>query len=297
MKISLIKTAFRICSTRLIRRQICLLICLLPALGFAQTKIDIGLYSFRNELKKDIEGTLKRVSSMGFIEVEASSSYGLSIDSFNMLMKKYNLKTVSIGVDYKELETDPEAVVNKAKAFGTNYVVCYWIPHSGNEFTFENARNAVNVFNKAGKLLKENGISFCYHPHGYEFRPYEQATLFDYMVKNMNRKYANFEMDVFWIKHPGQDPVALLKKHKNRFLLMHLKDRKPGTPGNENGQADVESNVILGTGDVNIAAIMKQAKKSGIKHYFIEDESSRSLEQVPRSLDYLNFLTTKTKKR
>ena len=78
---------------------------------------------------------------------------------------------------------------------------------------------------------------------------------------------------------------------------MHLKDRKPGTPGNQNGQADVETNVILGTGDVNIEAVMKQAKKSRIKHYFIEDESSRSMEQVPRSLAYLNFLTTESKKR
>ena len=104
-------------------------------------------------------------------------------------------------------------------------------------------------------------------------------------------------MDVFWIKHPGQDPVALLKKYKKRFLLMHLKDRKPGTPGNQNGTADDETNVILGTGDVNIAAIMQAARKSRIKHYFIEDESSHVMDQVPRSLAYLNFLTTKTKKR
>lgn len=262
-----------------------------------QTPIDIGLYSFRNELKNDIDGTLKRVRAMGFTNVEGGSTYGLSIDSFNNLMKKHDLKTVSIGVDFKELETDPQAVVTKAKAFGAKYVVCYWIPHNGNEFTFENASKAVAVFNTAGKVLKENGISFCYHPHGYEFRPYQEGTLFDYMMKNMNRRYANFEMDVFWIKHPGQDPVALLQKYKKRFILMHLKDRKPGTPGNQNGQADVESNVILGTGDVNIAAIMKQAKKSGIRHYFIEDESSRSFDQVPRSLAYLNFLTTKTKKR
>ncbi len=77
----------------------------------------------------------------------------------------------------------------------------------------------------------------------------------------MNPEYANFEMDVFWIKHPGQDPVALLEKYKGRFKLMHLKDRKPGTEGNQNGQADVETNVVLGTGDVGIAAIMKVAKK------------------------------------
>ncbi|HKH60160.1 MAG TPA: hypothetical protein VKA49_04980, partial [Flavitalea sp.] len=88
-----------------------------------------------------------------------------------------------------------------------------------------------------------------------------------------------------------------LQKYKKRFLLMHLKDRKPGTPGNQNGTADDETNVILGTGDVNIAAIMQAAKKSRIKYYFIEDESSGVMEQVPRSLAYLNFLTTETKKR
>lgn len=234
---------------------------------------------------------------MGFREVEGGNTYGLSVDSLNALLKKNNLTIVSTSAGFEELEKNPQAVADKAKMFGAKYVVCTWIPHNGTEFTFDNAKRAVEVFNSAGKVLRKNNLSLCYHPHGYEFRPYRESTLFEYMMDNMNRKYANFEMDVFWIKHPGQDPVALLKKYKKRWLLMHLKDRKPGTPGNQNGQVDVESNVILGTGDVNIAAIMKQAKKSRIKHYFIEDESSRSMEQVPRSLAYLNFLTTKTKKR
>ena len=97
-------------------------------------------------------------------------------------------------------------------------------------------------------------------------------------------------MDVFWVKHPGQDPVALLKKYPKRFVLMHLKDRKPGTEGNQNGEADVETNVVLGKGDVGIAEIMREAKKAGVKHYFIEDESSHSVEQIPQSLEYLKSL-------
>jgi sugar phosphate isomerase/epimerase len=97
-------------------------------------------------------------------------------------------------------------------------------------------------------------------------------------------------MDVFWIKHPGQDPVALLKKYPGRFQLMHLKDRKPGTVGNQNGNADVETNVVLGSGDVGIADIMRVAKKAGVKHFFIEDESSRSMEQVPKSLAFIHSL-------
>jgi sugar phosphate isomerase/epimerase len=91
-------------------------------------------------------------------------------------------------------------------------------------------------------------------------------------------------------KKSWSGPVALLKKYPGRFKLMHLKDRKPGTPNNQNGEQDVETNVVLGQGDVGIAAIMKIAKQAGVEHYFIEDESSRSVEQVPESLKYLKTL-------
>ena len=253
---------------------------------FAQPEIGLELYSFRNQLPKDVPGMLQKISQMGIRELEGGSTYGMSLDSFKMLLAKNNLKMVSISADYKELQTNPQAVVERAKSYGAKYVVCFWLPHT-EEFIFDNAKEAVTVFNNAGKILKDNGISLCYHPHGYEFGEYENGTLFDYLVKNFNPEYANFEMDVFWIKHPGQDPVALLKKYPGRFPLMHLKDRKPGTPGNGKGRADVESNVVLGTGDVGIAEIMRQAPKSGVKHYFIEDESSRSEQQVPQSLAFL----------
>jgi len=82
----------------------------------------------------------------------------------------------------------------------------------------------------------------------------------------------------------------LLKKYPNRFLLMHLKDRKTGTEGNQNGNADDETNVVLGTGDVGIADIMKEAKKIGVKYFFIEDESPNPLEQIPQSLVFLKSL-------
>ena len=235
---------------------------------------------------------LQKISNMGIRELEGGGTYGLSVDSFKTLLKKHNLKIVSAGSSFLELDTNAQAAANRAKQLGAKYVVCTWIPHE-KEFTLDNAKRAIEVFNRAGKLLKENGLSLCYHPHGYEFGPYEGNTLFDYMVKNMNPSYANFEMDVFWIKHPGQDPVALLKKYPNRFLLMHLKDRKPGTPGNQDGKADVESNVVLGSGDVGIAEIMRVAPKAGVKHYFIEDESSRSEQQVPESLAFLKSLKKK----
>jgi sugar phosphate isomerase/epimerase len=258
----------------------------------AQTEIGLQLYSLRNQFKEEVPGTLGMIENWGIREIEGGGTYGLPIHEFKKLLKEHKLKMVSVGADYNQLKENPQAAIDNAKAFGAKYVVCFWIPHDGDAFTLENMQDAVKVFNSAGKKLAENGLSLCYHPHGYEFRPYQQGTLFDYLVKETDPRYLNFEMDVFWIKHPGHHPVALLEKYPKRFLLMHLKDRKHGTEGNQNGHADVETNVVLGTGDVGIAEVMKAAKKAGVKHYFIEDESSHSVIQIPQSLQYLKSLKT-----
>lgn len=257
----------------------------------AQKEIGLQLYSLRNEFKNDVEGTLDLVENWGIREIEGGGTYGLSMEAFKGLLRENKLKMVSVGADYNQLKNDPQSAIDNAKAFGARYVVCFWIPHENDDvFTIEHMREAAEVFNRAGKMMAENGLSLCYHPHGYEFRPYHGGTLFDYLVTETDPRYLNFEMDVFWVKHPGQDPVALLKKYPKRFLLMHLKDRKHGTQGNQNGRADVETNVVLGTGDVGIEAIMREAKKAGVKHYFIEDESSHSVQQIPQSLEYLRTL-------
>jgi len=268
-------------------KKIWTLIFLLPVYVQAQQKIGIEFYTFRNQFAKDVEGTLQTINKMGFTEAEGGGSYNLTPQDFKKMLDKYKISVISIGVDFNQLDSNLDKIIQSAKLYGSKYVVCFWIPHNGTDFTFADASKAVAVFNKAGKTLKESGLLFCYHPHGYEFRPYNNETLFDYMMKNTDPRYVNYEMDVFWVKHPGQDPVALLKKYPGRFKLMHLKDRMPGTEGNQNGEADVESNVVLGSGDVGIADIMRVAKQYGVEHYFIEDESSRSVEQVPQSLIFL----------
>jgi sugar phosphate isomerase/epimerase len=184
-------------------------------------------------------------------------------------------------------------VITIAKDLGVEQIICYWIPHDGDNFTLADMKKGVEVYSTAGKQIKESGLTFCYHVHGYEFRKYEgggNKTLFDYMIENTNPEYVSLQMDVFWIKNPGQDPVALLKKYPERWKSLHLKDRRIGTENNLNGRQDKESNVVLGTGDVGIAEVMKVAQEIGIKHFFIEDESTRALEQVPLSVAYLKSL-------
>jgi sugar phosphate isomerase/epimerase len=264
-----------------------------PALHSYAQEIGIQLGSMRKMFPQGVEPTLLRVKELGIREIEGSVPRGTDKEQFKALLKKHKLTIVATGGSFDRLQNKDsiQKVIDNAKFLGAKYVICYWIPHDGDNFTFDDMKKAVTVFNEAGKTLKENGLSLCYHPHGYEFREYEgEGTLFDYLVKNTNPEYFNFQMDVFWIRNPGQDPVALLNKYPARWKSLHLKDRRHGTPDNPNGRQDIESNVVLGTGDVGIAEVMKTAKKLGIKHYFIEDESSRALEQVPESVKYLKSL-------
>ena len=246
----------------------------------------IQLYSLRNQFKTDVEGSLKTISDWGLTNLEGGDTYGLTFEEFDGLLDKHNLDVVSVGASYDDLKKNPEKVLANAKQFEAKYVMCSWIPHNENKFDIETTKKAVAIFNTAGKLLKDVGITLAYHAHGYEFRPYENGTLFDYMAENATN-FA-FEMDVFWVQHGGADPMTLLNKYPDKFVLFHLKDMEKGVVGNNTGHEDVETNVVLGAGQVDIVGVVKRAREIGIaKYMFIEDECSRVVEQVPQSLEFL----------
>lgn len=251
-------------------------------------EVGLQLYSLRNQFKEDIPSTLKMINEWGITALEGGDSYGMPEVEFKGLLAKNKLKVVSIGADFEDLANKPLEVIKKAKSYGASYVMCPWIPHDGNTFGIEETKKAVEVFNIAGKLLKQQGLQLAYHAHGYEFRPYGEGTLFDYMAENAN--YFDFEMDVYWVQHAGADPMKLLKKYPSKFILMHLKDMEKGTKKDDTGHADVETNVVLGTGEVDISGVVAEAKRLGIKYMFIEDECSRVVAQVPKSLKYLEGL-------
>ncbi len=252
--------------------------------------IGVQAYSFRNYFPKDIPGTLDRIQAMGITEIEGGSGR-LPPEEYKKLCDARGISIPSTGASFKELDEDPQAVAETAKKLGSKFVMCAWVPHAerGN-FTLEDAKKAVTVFNKAGKVLRENGLTFCYHPHGYEFQPYGDGTLLDYIFENTNPKDVYFEMDVFWAQFGGGDPVALLKKYGKRWRLLHLKDMDPSTKKDLTGGTNVENNVPLGTGEIDMAGLLKEGRRIGIAHYFIEDESSRVVDQIPKSIAYLRSL-------
>ena len=252
-------------------------------------QLGVQTYTFRRSISADPAKVLDTLKKLGFTEIEGGSGKMHPAD-FKKLCDERGISIPSTGAGYEDLVNKIDSVVWRAKMLGAKFVMCAWIPHQDNVLTFENARKAVEDFNKAGKILKENGLTFCYHAHGYEFQPYENGTLLDYMFKNTNPEYVSFQMDIFWIQFGGGDPVGLLKKYGNRWKMMHIKDMRKGIKKDLTGLTSVENDVTLNTGELDLPAILKEAKRIGIKHYFIEDESSSYATQVPQSIAYLKSL-------
>ena len=248
-------------------------------------------YTYRNSFAKNVAATLDTIKALGITDMEFSNLFGKTAADLRKLLDERGMKCSSFGVSYPDLQTKLAEVGQNAKALGATYVRVAWVPHQG-PFTPELAKKTVDDFNRFGKQLRdEYGLTFCYHNHGYEFEKYESGTLFDYIVQNTDPKYVSFELDILWTVFPGQDPVALLKKYPKRFKLMHLKDLRKGIVGNLSGGTPVENDVALGTGQINLPAVLKAAKKAGVQHYYIEDESPSVATQVPQSIAYLKTLT------
>lgn len=275
---------------------LCLLFTLVLSFVYAQTakplftnSIGVQMYTYRNSYANGVVAVLDSIKSLGITEVEGPNPKGTTPEEFKQMLNDRGISIPSIGADYNLVVKDPEAFVKLAKQLGSTYVMVAWIPHS-KTFTIDEAKKAVEDFNRAGKILKENGITLCYHDHGYEFGPYESGTLFDYIAKNTNAEYLSFEMDIMWTFHGGADPAKLLYKYKGRWKLAHLKDIRKGIANDLTGGTSTHNDVAVGTGQINYPEVLKAAKAAGVEHYFIEDESPDHATQIPLTITYLKGL-------
>lgn len=277
----------------------CSLLCLLllSQVIFGQQRFSKALkdmpgvvsFTFRNDFSKDVPGTLDYIKQMGISNIEFSNLFGKTASEMRALLDARGMVCTSYGVYYDALTNKTDAVIRDAKTLGAEFVRVGMIPHKG-EFTVQQADAAVKDFNRVGQQLKESGIEFSYHNHGYDFTPYENGTLYDYLIQNTNPAYVSFELDILWVHQFGQDPVAYLKKYPNRFRLMHVKDLKKGLAVGLDVKTSPENDVPLGSGQIDVKKILKQAKKSSVKYYYLEDENSNARAQVPLSIAYLKTL-------
>lgn len=247
-------------------------------------------YTYRKQFEKDVPATLDLIKSLQITDIEFSNLFGKTAAQLRALLDERGLRCSSFGVGYNDLVNKTAEVAQNARTLGADYVRVASIPHKG-AMTLEEMQVAVADFNRVGRVLKEQyGLTFIYHNHGFEFQPYGNGTLYDYLVQQTDPKYVSFELDILWAHFPGHDPAALLRKYGRRYKALHLKDLRKGVAGNLSGSTAQDNDVALGTGQIDIAAVMKAAKKAGVRHYYIEDESSNIHTQVPQSIAYLKGL-------
>ena len=247
-------------------------------------------YTYREEFKRDVPGTLDKIKALGITDMEFSSLFGQTAAELRRLLDERGMGCSSFGVSYDDLLAKTDEVAKNAAALGAKFVRVAWLPNR-QPFTLELAEKTAAEFNRIGQQLHEQGLTFCYHNHGYEFVPHGNGTLFDVLMAETNAPDVSFELDILWAHLPGANPAQLLEKYGSRFKLMHLKDLRLGVKGDFSGKTAVENDVALGTGQLDLPAILKAAKRAGVQHYYIEDESPNTATQVPQTLAYLNSLT------
>jgi sugar phosphate isomerase/epimerase len=249
--------------------------------------VGLQLWSLREYLPKDLTGTLAKVRAMGFREVEGAGLWKHTVAEMRAALDGAGLRCRSAHMGYDRLRDDAAGAFAEAKAVGATWVVCPWITH-GKMFTRDDALKAAELFNKVATAAEGEGLRFGYHCHGYEFVPSPEGTLWETLVGALDPKRVSFQIDVFHAYHGGANPAQLIEKYKDRVTSLHLKDLKKGAPvtaGAATATADVD--VPVGTGRIDMAAVLRAARDAGVTMYYLEDESSDPLAHIPQSVEFL----------
>jgi sugar phosphate isomerase/epimerase len=250
--------------------------------------IGIQLYTVRDQLAKDVPGTLKQIADIGYKEVEVDGFYGKTPAELRQLLSSLGLSAPSGHYALKQTESDWQKHIDDAKELGLQYMVNAFLqPDERNDY-----KSVVNLLNKAGEQTQKAGIQYCYHNHNFEFTRYGDTTAYDFMLKNLDPDLVKMEMDCFWLIHAGQDPVAYFEKYPGRFPLLHIKDLSPGYPPTQTLSAKMGLFTEVGHGTIDWKPIFKAAPKGGLKHFFVEQDLCERppIESARISYEYLKNL-------
>ena len=246
--------------------------------------LGIQLYTVRDDMEKDPEGTLKSLAAMGYTYVEHAGYenrkfYSYTIADFKKLLHDTGLTMLSghsflgsrqwdkSGNDFTD---DWKDTVRDAAAVGMKYLISPGV----DEDLCKNAadfKRYMEMFNKAGELCQKAGITFAYHNESYEFNHSLDGTLlYDLLLASTDHALVAQQIDIGNMYEPGGRAADYLKRYPGRFRLMHVKDEiKKQKPG-ENGQLYESS--VLGKGSVGINDVLELAARSGVTYFIVEQE-------------------------
>lgn len=257
---------------------------LLPKISKAEKVKNIGiqLYSVRAEMLADAVGTLKQLAKIGYKELESARSekgnyYGLQPKEIKKIASDLGM-TLRSG--HVHIDKDWQRSVDMAGEAGQDYLVCSSLPSKGQ--TVDNYKKVADTFSKAGEDCKKSKIVFAYHNHEYEFEKENGQVLYDVLLTNTDANLVKWELDLGWVVASGNDPLAYFNKYPGRFPLWHLKDMDVAK----------QRSTEFGKGQIKVLEILKNGKKSGVKHIFVEQEeyASTALESMKYDFDYLQKL-------
>ena len=236
--------------------------------------LGVQLYSVRDAVSKNLEGALEKLASLGFDNIELfvynGTFFGKSATEFKSILNKTGISvfsshhTTGFAIKGKGTLTDNwEKSVEDLHAIGAKYMACsYLFP---NERTTENYKALPSLLDKSGTVTKAAGIQFAYHNHDFEFQKFEDTLVYDHILTKTSSDLVKMEMDLYWTSKAGQDPIKYFEKYPGRFELWHVKDMSAGA-----GEI-----TEVGNGVIDFDRIFAARKKAGLKHWFIEQDTSK----------------------
>ena len=258
--------------------------------------IGIQLYTVRDALKRDYDGTLAKLAAMGYREVESGRDHDKPPKQMREALMRYGLTSPSYHVDWNSLGADWPKVIEDNKIVGRTYLVNPWIDEEVRNKP-DGWKHAAETLNRAGETAQKAGIQFAYHNHWMEFVPLDDGKLpYDVLLENCDPNLVKMQMDLGWITVGGQDPVKYFERYPGRFPMVHVKDvhEVPDAASVRGGRFAGENMTILadvGSGIIDWKRIFAHSEQAGIKHYFVEHDNPKdSMETARVSYRYLEQL-------
>ncbi|HKA58292.1 MAG TPA: sugar phosphate isomerase/epimerase [Gemmatimonadales bacterium] len=250
------------------------------ARGAKIDKVGIQLYTVRDQMKADVEGTLARIAQIGYKEVEFAGYFDHPPEHIRAFLDRNGLTAPSTHMMADSADGWKKAF-DTAKAVGHQYVVAPWIPEEKRK-TLDDWKRVAAGFNQAGQMAKDVGLQFAYHNHDFEFPKVEGQVPYDLLLQTTDPKLVQLEIDLYWITKGGQDPLSYFARWPGRVPLVHVKD-SAGAPDHK--MTDV------GQGSIDWKRIFAKREQAGIKHFFVEhDQPPQPFDDIAVSYKYLSQL-------
>jgi len=244
-------------------------------------QIGLELYTVRDLLPKDYEGTLAKVAEMGYKEVEPATDYGdMDPKAFRAMLDRFGLSAPSTHVGATD-GPDLEKQLEGFQIMGIRYTeIRGGAPGGGHGPGEESEKRTAQQLNKYGELVRKFGMKMVYHNHTQEFQPFEGSTRapYDVLLAETDPSLVAMQLDIGWASVAGQNILEMFQKHAGRFELWHVKDaRGIKLMTAQMKQADRQRSAMLvpvGQGEVDYKSIFAAAKQAGMKHFCVEQDNA-----------------------